>query len=339
MHCINDIKTAITLSRLFTPSSSSVDISRQATALGTEYDLYQRTGANRRSLIMIHGLTTNGERDHRMVRFAQAYALAGFRVAAISLPGLKSCRLTKGDLECTCDLIRSMHRESAGKIGIVAFSFGAGIGLTAATAPVVNKKVDPVVLFGPYYSAVDCWDHLLELMNEEPHDAHLWEIFIYIAMALAHQQQEHLKLKESERQELVAQLSAFCTTPDISGKKQFYDRVLKKHYMEIIEGAKSDVSLLETLSPKGKLHNLTSRVFLIHDQNDILIPPSHSRRILDEIQAGHLVSRNSILVTPILSHVSMGSLWRIPDLFRLLGMLGSLFDDIVPSADETKCNG
>ena len=49
--------------------------------------------------------------------------------------------------------------------------------------------------------------------------------------------------------------------------------------------------------PVGSLHKITSRVLLIHDQTDGLVPPVHSERIYEELTKRGIPDGQRLLVT------------------------------------------
>ena len=82
---------------------------------------------------------------------------------------------------------------------------------------------------------------------------------------------------------------------------------------------------LDRLSPRGKLGELDSGVMLLTDRNDRVVPPEHSRRIFEELRAREGASVQRLLITPLLSHVTVATMWRVHDLLRLLDIFGELF--------------
>ena len=75
------------------------------------------------------------------------------------------------------------------------------------------------------------------------------------------------------------------------------------------------------------MHNLSSRVLILHDSTDRLISPDHSQRILAELRRHGRPDASKLLITPLISHVSLGSVWRILDIFRVLRLVGGIFAD------------
>ncbi len=292
---------------------------------GVHYDLYHPPHPVRKTIITVQGMTLLGERDPRLINFCRGMAESGFRVAAIELPGLKSFRFDPEDLTAIVNLAAALYSNDDRPVGLIGFSVGAGLALTAAAAPSASKLIDPVLLFGPYHSLLDAWTRILNKQTKTPAGDVAWENYIYIRMMMAYRAMDRLDMSETEKNELIEQLNKYCSEPVLDVKKEFFNRVLKNRDIPAPFPAASDVELLERLSPCGKLTELTARVLILHDQFDDLILPKNSEKIYDELKRRSGSSVQKILVTPLLSHVMARYTWRIFDVWRILDIMGELF--------------
>lgn len=300
------------------------------TARGTDYDWYEPAGASAKTFILVSGLTMRGHRDPRLVNFARAMALSGVRAAAVASPGLMSGRFEERDVDAISDLARELAAESGGPVGVVAFSAGAGLALAAAARPELIGRLDPLILFGAYYSLPALLTEMGRQMRGTPSGPTAEDDYIWLLMWSAYADLDNMSFSEQERRELIQILRDYCTGPTPEEKREFFNRVLQDRLPQIQKAADErhraqSPEALDRLSPEGKLEKITARVFLLHDLHDSLIPPEHARQILAELTRQSAPSTHQLLVTPLLSHVNARAALRVGDLFRMLRIMGEIF--------------
>jgi pimeloyl-ACP methyl ester carboxylesterase len=299
--------------------------STQKTNAGTRYDLYTPEGHIIRTVIIISGLTILGEKDPRVINFARALTEFGIRVAAIALPGLKSYRFEEGDIGAIIDLATILNDKYGQKIGIVAFSIGGTLALTAVIDPSLSAIVDPLILFSPGYSLSEIWDRLKAKLEGTPTNDEDWDNYYWLRLIMAFRTMDSSDFNRFEREELIRMLRIWCFEPTLDEKKEFYERTLKGREAENIENQESETEQLNKISPAGKLHDIDAGVFILHDQYDGLIPPEDSERLFGELSERGQGNIQKICVTPLLSHVTARTTWRVHDLFRIFSIVGEIF--------------
>ena len=305
--------------------SPKIHPKRCYTSQGYPFDLYEPSKPLLGTLLMIYGFTLAGEKEPRLIRFAKAFTAAGFRVVVPDLPGLKSLDLRKGDLERLIDMMAFLHRELEGSVGVVGFSVGGGIALTAAVNPSLQGFADPILLFGPHYSLPDLWSSLRRNKESFPKTKEGWDNFIWLQLMLAYRQRKALGFNAAEQFELVELLKTYCSKPSLGDKRRAYERLVQPHGLLDTQGEVVDLDVLESLSPRGKLGKLTAQVLLLHDSFDPLIPPSQSQFMLTELQQRGIPHQERLVITPLLSHVNPRAVLNLPDLLAILDMIGELF--------------
>ena len=305
--------------------SPKIHPERRYTSQGHPYDLYEPSRPLHSTLLMVYGFTLAGEKEPRLIRFARAFTASGFRVVVPNLPGLKSFDLSKGDLERLIDMIAYLHNEFEGSVGMVGFSVGGGIALTAAVDPSLRGFVDPILLFGPHYSLPDLWFGLWRDKKSFPKTKEAWDDFIWWQLMLAYRQSKVLGFNAAEQLELVELLKTYCSKPSLGYKRKAYERFVQPHGLLDTQHEVVDPDVLECLSPRGKLARLPAQVFLLHDSYDLLIPPSQSQDMLTELQQRGIPYKERLVITPLLSHVSPRAVLNLPDLLAILDMIGELF--------------
>ena len=271
----------------------------QLTENGTTYDLYEPAGRSRQTFILLYGLDMAGEQDARLIRLARAFVGSGFRVAIPSLPGLKSLSFDRGDKRAVADLVTHLHEKH-------------------------GDQIDPLLLFGPYYSLSDLWTTWQACDTPASNRAKDWDCFLWTQMVSAFRNRDSLGLPSAEERELVDLLQNYCTGTSLRRKREFHERVLQSRNIQSRKDAPPDQRTLEDLSPQGHMHHVTSRVLILHDSTDRLISPDHSQRILAELREP---DATTLLITPVMSHVSPSSAWRVFDVFRIVRLVGEIFAD------------
>jgi pimeloyl-ACP methyl ester carboxylesterase len=256
-------------------------------------------------------------------------ARSGVRVAAVETPGLMAGRFEEGDVLAICDLAQELATESKGPVGMVGFSAGAGLALVAAARPELIGRLDPLILFGAYYSLPALLTEMSRQMRATPSGPTAEDDYIWLLMWSAYADLDNMGLADSEQTELIGILRDFCSGPTPEQKREFFNRVLQSRLPQIQTAADQrhqaqSPEALDRLSPEGKLDKITARVFLLHDLHDSLIPPEHARQIFAELSRRSGPATQQLLVTPLLSHVNARAALRVGDLFRMLGIMGEI---------------
>lgn len=297
----------------------------KTTASGTRYDLYEREKTIGKTVIVVSGLTLQGERDPRLVRFSRALAKTGVSVAAVSLPALKKCRFEEEDVSVIIDLAATLSAAHGRKISIIGFSFGAGLALVAAADPAAKDIIDTLILFGPYFNLSEIFDIVYEYSQIAPADDSQWDTFIWLRLLTAFRFLEKLSLNENEKAGLIDFLGNYCMERSVDRKREFYKNLSKKLSFDGKETLGISTEVMEKMSPENKLRYLKCRVFILHDYYDCLVPPQHSEKIFHELSARDMAKAQKLLITPLLSHVTARYSLKFLDLFRILSMIGEIF--------------
>ena len=308
-------------------TTPEVPAERRSTPQGYSYDFYEPSRSERGTVLMVYGFTLAGEKEPRLVRFTQSFSASGFRVAVPDLPGMKALTLERSDLDRIVNMIAHLHAEFAGPIGVIGFSAGGGIALAAAANSQVLGFVGPILLFGPYYSLPDLWAGPWQSEARGPKTDEDWEKFIWWQLVLAYRQGRTKGLPAAAQAEIEILLKSYCVEPSLARKKEVYERWVRPHGVLNLGSERVDPAVLDELSPRGKLALLPARVMILHDTHDVLIPASHSRQMLAELQRRKDPHQERLLVTPLLSHVTPRTILRWADLFHLLDIFGELFSE------------
>jgi len=327
----NKIQAAKVLLKNYFPSPrSKIEIIPRTTKKGTSYNLHQPIGPvkPRQTLVMLYGMDYAGEEDPRLVKFANAFAKSGFRVAIPSLQGLKGIDFQLEDIDLICDVVKTVDQWDEEPVGIVAFSIGGGYALVASAQLEPGNQPDPIVLFSPHYNLNDLWETWKDRELDQPSTAREWDHFLWNKMALAYRGLETMAFSASERDEFLFRLKHYCSEDSLAAKKDYFDRALAKRSIPNYGDLPVNPEVLAALSPQGQLENLRRRVLLIHDINDLIIPPSHTENIYSELQSREDNPSETVrkIITPLLSHVTISKPWKLADGIVILDMMGELFE-------------
>jgi len=307
------------------PKHFDIQPSCRRTSEGYYYDVYEPFQPLGKTILMVYGFTIAGEKESRLVRFAQCFAAAGFRVGVPVLPGLKSINLQKGDLDILTNVMNAMVKEAGIPMSIVGFCVGGGLALVAATDMRFREHIDPILLIGPPYSFTEVWAELWHRDIQSPDTDREWDDFIWQQLILAYRNHETLSLSTTELNDITHLLQVYCFESSLAIKLDAYERLLKPHgFLDPLD-VPIDLGELERLSPCDKLRNLTSQVLIIHDPQDLMIPHTQSMKIFAELEQRNLPDRQRLLISPMFSHVSFRAVVDLSDLATLLDMFGELF--------------
>jgi pimeloyl-ACP methyl ester carboxylesterase len=101
-------------------------------------------------LVVLHGVTPEGERDSRMLQFLGGLAAAGFETCAPRLSGMASGEVVQRDIWDVVNVVRALSERSGSKVGLIGFSVGGGYSLLAASKKETEEKLAFVCSVGGY---------------------------------------------------------------------------------------------------------------------------------------------------------------------------------------------
>lgn len=290
------------------------------------FDRYPSTKQHYGTIIMLYGLTVEGELDSRLVTFATSFARSGFQVIVPYLEGLKEFQFQEKDLNCIEELIRHFSAEEKGNLHVMAFSFGGGYALRLAGKPAIADCIDTMVIFGAYYSLDQLLSEMNSSINKKPKTEDDWNDYIWLLLVLQQREKESLKVSKETLSKSKEFLSLYSSTISFAEKMRLYREILYPIELTLLQRKFSmDPETSQSLSPSGNLESVKARVNLIHDSRDSLVSPDHARKIFDELSRREKQYTQKLLITPLISHVNARSPKYLVDFFRLTGLLGDLF--------------
>jgi acetyl esterase/lipase len=281
------------------------------------YDVYRPLKKSLACVIVLHGMTINGKEDRRLKHFARTLARSNITSVVPHITGLARCEFNRDDLDTLTELLRVVHQETGQRIGLIGFSFGGGYALAAAERASTDGWVRFVLTFGAHYSLSELFGWYMEKKVSEKSSPSEWDNWIYLNLVLAYRYQKPPILPPEEFQEVETLMQRYCCEASLDEKSAFYEKHLRAYNLVEKAYRELDPSVLEALSPSGKLGRLKCKVSVIHDLHDTLIPASHSERIFAELQDVAFSTDHRLLVTSLLSHVSMADFFKVSEVARL----------------------
>jgi len=291
---------------------------------GDEYHVYYPHGKALRTVLVVYGISIEGENDGRLLKFARSCAQAGLKVIIPHLPGLMDLQVTSGDMRSLENILATLEKEETGKIGLIGFSTGGSYSLLLAANPILRDKVGPVVLFSPIYDVRDVAERLHAPVNPAPRTPKDWDAYYWAQYVIAFRNRKLLGLPKAVEEALHILLADFDRY-ELAVKRVFFDDHIAVLNLDRRTDLVNEGTTLDNLSARGKLGDVKSPVFILHDASDGLVPPVHSQKMHAELSKRGAGFRQELLVTPWLSHVVMQKTGSIQEVFVFISYVSELF--------------
>lgn len=294
------------------------------TPTGAAFELYQPAQHVRTTIVFVYGILLAGERDPNVMRFARAMASTGARVVVPVLSGMKSFVFQPADRDALLDIIQHVSRESD-HTAVLAVSAGACLSLCAAADPALDRHADPIVLISPVYDLNSAWVALHNQTPPRDGDVPTWDGYIWKQCAIAYRNRKLIGLSGEavhELEDILRRYDSGLTSPE---KKIFYQtRILPLKLYER-KNLLRESDALQSLTPRGKLDQIHSRVIIIHGAHDPIVPPEQAGQMMDELERRAKTCEQKLLVTSMLSHEQIQRTTGLTDMLRFIHLLGELF--------------
>jgi pimeloyl-ACP methyl ester carboxylesterase len=288
---------------------------------GTDADLYRPRGFTAApGIILVHGANPDGKDDSRIVRLAQSLARDGRRVLVPQL-GLRNQRLDLADPGRIRDAVSYLAGVAPGRVGILAFSYGAGLTLVAlAQQPEIQGRVAFVATVGTYYSLFDILQGVTTHTQQYADRITPWQPDPQALQIAAEQLADFLGGVDG--QALTRAWNSRDPTGLGAGPRAAYELLANRDPARFATLAgqlpQGIQSLLRELSPATSLDRITVPVLALHARTDPASPPTESR-LLVHFLPGRVKTR--LVIVGNLSHVSptVSVFGDVADAFRLAG--------------------
>ncbi|HET8538465.1 MAG TPA: alpha/beta hydrolase [Anaeromyxobacter sp.] len=284
-------------------------------------DWYPARGPARALVVALHGVTVNGKDDHRLRAFAGALAASGTTCAVPTLPALVSFRWETSDVDAIVRVVEAASDAAGRPAVVVGFSHGASLGLLAAARPAGASRVSHVLGFGAYHSLEGVFARIRALaLPARPADRN---DVVYARLVEARRRAGALGLPPEVCAAADDLLRRYCDAATDDEKLRFFDAHLRALAVEKNVDSAADATF-PAMSPAGKLAGIACAVGLVHDPDDLLVPPSDAEALLAELRRVAPGHDHRLLVTRLVRHVALARPPSPGEAWRLLGMLAPL---------------
>jgi pimeloyl-ACP methyl ester carboxylesterase len=285
------------------------------------------TNARGRTLLLIPGIHSMGINEPRLAALANDLAAGGYLVMTLALPDLMAYSITIKSPDVIEDAVGWMASQKAlasdGKVGIVGISFAGGLSTSAAGRPSIKDHVAFVLSFGGHGDMPRVMKYLAtgeELpapgaVTHPPHDYGVAVILYRLAEFGVVPADQVATLRDGVRTFLLAsQLTLVnmdqanatfqkardmaTTMPEPSRTLMTYvnDRAVKKLGPVLVPFLQQLGADDPGLSPQ-RAKPPTAPVFLLHGDEDTVIPPAES------VILGETLRSKGANVRVLLSHI------------------------------------
>jgi acetyl esterase/lipase len=259
-----------------------------------EANLYApAAGGRQAAVVLVHGVVETGKDDPRMVWLARLLARSGFVVLVPDFSGFKSLRLRVSDIQEMTDAVvylRSLQgRVLPDRIGMIAFSYGAGPMLIAAANPRLEGRLKFVVSFGGYYDLVQVikfvttghYQYGDERGYATPNDYTRWIFLQYNLDLLRDPVDQAILARLAETRDPGRPYQDRSLPSDLTPEGRSVYNLLVNRDPEKVEALVNRLSpsvreMIEQLSPSRQVSRLSAYAIIIHSDPDPFIPHTES---------------------------------------------------------------
>ena len=289
--------------------------------------------ARGRTLLLIPGIHSMGINEPRLAALAQDLAAGGYLVMTLALPDLMAYSITIQSPDVIEDAVAWMANQKAlaedGKVGIVGISFAGGLSTSAAGRPSIKDKVAFVLSFGGHGDMPRVMKYLAtgeELpapgaVTHPPHDYGVAVILYRLAEFGVVPPEQVQGLRDGVRTFLLASQLTLVSMDEANAtfaKAREMAKALpepSRTYMNYVNDRAVDklgpvlVPFLQQLgsddpglSPQ-RATPPTAPVFLLHGDEDTVIPPAESVILGESLRSKGANVR--VLLSHIITHAEL----------------------------------
>jgi dienelactone hydrolase len=311
--------------------------------------LYVPEGASRRTVLLVPGIHSMGIEEPRLTALADDLAGAGVKVMALALPDLQAYRITPRATDVIEDAVTGISARPDlapdGRVGIVGISFAGGLAISAASRPAIRDKVAFVFSFGGHgdldrvlrYLTTGEAPHVAGLETHPPHD---YGVAVILFGATDHGIVPHDQvagLREGiETFLLASQLTLvsmdqanamFAKARDLATKlpepsrtllNYVNDRAVSKLGAALVPYLRQYASDDPALSPQRVEHPASAPLFLLHGDDDTVIPAAESAIFAEDLRRKGADVR--ILLSGLITHAEVNRAATYVDVWKLIDL-------------------
>jgi dienelactone hydrolase len=300
----------------------------------------------RRSVLLVPGIHSMGIEEPRLTALATDLAATGFTVMTMALPDLQAYTITPRATDVIEDAIAWMSQQpnlaADGKVGVVGISFAGGLSISAVGRPSIRDRVAFVLSFGGHgdlprvmrYLATGEAPHVAGLATHPPHDYGVAVILYGLADRGVVPADQVAPLRDGIRTFLLAsQLTlvsmdqanatfakARAMAKELPEPARTYmnyvnDRAVKKLGPALVPFLDQLGASDPALSPQRATQTPIAPIFLLHGDDDTVIPAAESALLNDYLKSKgtpvHLLLSNLITHAEVNRSATASDTWKL----------------------------
>lgn len=312
-----------------TPPPGREEVTYEASGRLYEADLYRPGEAARSGVVLVPGAVRGGQRDSRLVAFAETLARARFVVMVPDLTSLHSLQLRPEDIVEVRDAFAYLAaRQDLGyhdRMGMIGLSYAAGPVILAALDPAISNRVDFILSVGGYYDLQGVLTSFItgyygdrgrwQWQGRNPYGVWLFVLSNVDRLSDPHDRRVLRAMAERRLDDAQADLSDLVGGLGPQGRAVYAfvsnsePELVPQLLAALPESVRNDMAALD-LSNKD-MSALRSRLLLVHGRYDPMIPRQESLSLAGAVPPG----RARLFVTDALAHVEvkpgLGDYWNL----------------------------
>ena len=307
-------------------SSKAEDLRKTITRQGATVDRYMPPGKVLGTVVCIHGMSTLGREDPRIVNLGEALAVAGWRVL---IPEFHSIRKLEIRREQPNEVQQALENLAADQellpeetFSVLAISFSAVFALRVACSERLGRRIRALCLIGGYYDLHTVCSFLVNADRSDPYGRLLMLRSYY--REIEPESGPFHQILDRCIEECVSQKNRWDARRSLDRSDPLECRIYRM-LTDVTEREmfKKKMTTAFDQSWSGYRTQLDfvrkeTAVLLIHGRDDRVIPAGESKRLARRL-AGRQIPVY-LCITRFLSHGdSTISLRQLPELYRLLG--------------------
>lgn len=301
-------------------------------------DLYLNKGTSKGTVVFIHGMSVNGNRDERIKIVGRSLATVGYRVVAPLIPSIKNLEIDPAQAHIVADILRAISGDSdltrSGRLGLMAPSFSAAMSLKAIGNSDVRSIVSSLCVIGGY---ADLYSTLDFLINEQEADEYgrmlvLWNYISTVIGRRKHKVIEAFKIAATdnglhltpEEGDLVPYLAGLSQKDQDFFKQIRYDVAYRTQLWQKAMATKQVSSSVKKMDVMHMVENVRTPITLIHGRHDDVIHADQSELLYDQLVKQGTPAH--LCITSIISHGdSVSGIKMLPEAVGLARAFGYFF--------------
>lgn len=311
---------------------------------------YRPEGRVRRSVLLVPGVHSMGIQEPRLTALARDLAASGFTVLTMALPDLVHYQITARSADVIEDAVGWMAAQPDlapdGRVGVIGISFAGGLAIVAAGRERIRDKVAFVVSFGGHgdlqrtlhYLATGKAVEAPGVRTSPPHDYGV-AVILYAAADRVVPPEQVQPLREGIETFLLA---SQLTLVDMGQANATFEKARQMvrglpepsaTYLTYVNERNANAlgSLLlphlaleadPAASPERAPSPPAAPVFLLHGDDDTVIPPAESVVLGDHLRRKGVNVR--VLLSPLITHAELDRSAAISETWKLVAFWGDV---------------